>query len=227
MAKLSAHGGLRPLSNGEKTTFGSELRDPFRFNKKLLLENPIGFHRSSRGLRISKFSRVWSHGMKSNGFKSEKKLKRDGVDSEEEEEEVEFKEFGRDEFSCFRGLVLDISYRPVNVVCWKRAICLEFTEKADVLEYYDQTVPSAQGSFNIPAVLRVPHLLQVVKRRRVKHSLSRKNILYRDSYTCQYCSSKENLTIDHVLPVSQGHSMLKMQLKKRSENLRGNKHDAA
>ncbi|CAK7341377.1 unnamed protein product [Dovyalis caffra] len=110
----------------------------------------------------------------------------------------------RDELACFRGLVLDISYRPVNVVCWRRAICLEFMEKADVLEYYDQTVNSPSGSFYIPAVLRVPHLLQVVKRRRIKSNLSRKNILYRDHYTCQYCSSRENLTIDHVLPTARG-----------------------
>ncbi|RZC82880.1 hypothetical protein C5167_045673 [Papaver somniferum] len=106
--------------------------------------------------------------------------------------------------ACFGGLVLDISYRPVNVVCWKRAICLEFMEKADVLEYYDQTVDSPSGSFYIPAVLRVPHLLQVVKRRRIKQNLSRKNILFRDVFMCQYCSSRESLTIDHVLPISRG-----------------------
>ncbi|KAH8491324.1 hypothetical protein Peur_065218 [Populus x canadensis] len=113
-------------------------------------------------------------------------------------------DYERDELACFRGLVLDISYRPVNVVCWRRAICLEFMEKADVLEYYDQAVNSPSGSFYIPAVLRVPHLLQVVKRRRIKSNLSRKNILYRDNYTCQYCSSRENLTIDHVLPTARG-----------------------
>ncbi|KAK6124802.1 hypothetical protein DH2020_041453 [Rehmannia glutinosa] len=123
-------------------------------------------------------------------------------------------DFDIDELAGFRGLVLDISYRPVNVVCWKRAICLEFMDKADVLEYYDQTVNSPSGSFYIPAVLRVrchqgfaitvPHLLQVVKRRKVKRGLSRKNILHRDNFTCQYCSSSENLTIDHVLPIARG-----------------------
>ncbi|KAF8714179.1 hypothetical protein HU200_028192 [Digitaria exilis] len=135
-------------------------------------------------------------------------------DEDEEDEEVaaevvivdagDEEEFVADELAGFRGLVLDISYRPVNVVCWKRAICLEFMEKADVLEYYDQTVSSPSGSFYIPAVLRVPQLLQVVKRRRVKQSLSRKNILYRDDFTCQYCSSRENLTIDHIIPISRG-----------------------
>ncbi|KAG8100602.1 hypothetical protein GUJ93_ZPchr0013g36681 [Zizania palustris] len=109
-----------------------------------------------------------------------------------------------DDLSGFRGLVLDLSYRPVNIVCWKRAICLEFMAKADVLEYYDQTVSSPSGSFYIPAVLRVPELLQVVKRRRVKHILSRKNIIYRDGFTCQYCTSVDNLTIDHVIPASRG-----------------------
>ncbi|KAK9098068.1 hypothetical protein Syun_025113 [Stephania yunnanensis] len=75
--------------------------------------------------------------------------------------------------------------------------------QADVLEYYDQTVNSSNGSFYIPAVLRVPHLLQVVKRRRIKQNLSRKNI-FLDMFTCQYCCSRENLTIDHVLPISRG-----------------------
>uniref|UniRef100_A0A0D9WVZ4 HNH nuclease domain-containing protein n=1 Tax=Leersia perrieri TaxID=77586 RepID=A0A0D9WVZ4_9ORYZ len=121
------------------------------------------------------------------------------VDGEDDDEAI-----GGDDLSGFRGLVLDLSYRPVNVVCWKRAICLEFMAKADVLEYYDQTVSSPSGSFYIPAVLRVPELLQVVKRRRVKHSLSRKNILYRDGFTCQYCSSVDNLTIDHVIPTARG-----------------------
>ncbi|XP_051207545.1 uncharacterized protein [Lolium perenne] len=120
------------------------------------------------------------------------------IDGEEDEE------FEDGDLSGFRGLVLDLSYRPVNVVCWKRAICLEFTEKADVLEYYDQTVSSPSGSFYIPAVLRVPQLLQVMKRRRVKQCLSRKNILYRDDFTCQYCPSEDDLTIDHVIPTSRG-----------------------
>lgn len=45
------------------------------------------------------------------------------VDAGDEEE------YASDELSGFRGLVLDLSYRPVNVVCWKRAICLEFIGK--------------------------------------------------------------------------------------------------
>ncbi|KAK9098060.1 hypothetical protein Syun_025105 [Stephania yunnanensis] len=57
-------------------------------------------------------------------------------------------------------------------------IFILFLLQADVLQYYDRTVNSSNGSFYIPAVLRVPHLLQVVKRRRIKQNLSRKNIFF-------------------------------------------------
>ncbi|XP_072951421.1 uncharacterized protein [Typha angustifolia] len=201
MAKFAAQGGLGLPFSGERSSFGCDLRDPFRFgvgDVRRLSNCPVGIRRSSRVVRSSPGNwRVLSLGKKSSSSRAEEHLDGEGDGDEQEE-------FETDELSCFRGLVLDISYRPVNVVCWKRAICLEFMEKADVLEYYDQTVSSPRGSFYIPAVLRVPHLLQVVKRRRVKHSLSRKSIFYRDSYTCQYCYSRENLTIDHVLPTSRG-----------------------
>ncbi|KAG1368383.1 hypothetical protein COCNU_14G008510 [Cocos nucifera] len=210
MAQFTAQGNLRLLFKGDSASYWWELRDSVRFGVgggKGLLESPLGIHRWRRGVKSLGPARVWSLGnKKSSSFKAEKCLNGDDDDEDEDDDDddEEEEEFVRDELSYFRGLVLDISYRPINVVCWKRAICLEFMEKADVLEYYDQTVSSPQGSFYIPAVLRVPNLLQVVKRRRIKHNLSRKSIFYRDSYTCQYCSSRENLTIDHVLPTSKG-----------------------
>ena len=33
---------------------------------------------------------------------------------------------------------------------------------------------------------------------------AKKNIFIRDKYECQYCGSKENLEIDHIIPLSQG-----------------------
>ncbi|CAN0913265.1 hypothetical protein LINGRAHAP2_LOCUS27819 [Linum grandiflorum] len=55
-----------------------------------------------------------------------------GLNHDEDEEDYQV-EFQTDELACFRGLVLDIAYRPVNVVCWKRAICLEFMEKVGLM----------------------------------------------------------------------------------------------
>ncbi|KAJ0974113.1 hypothetical protein J5N97_016078 [Dioscorea zingiberensis] len=203
MARLAAHGGFRMSTNGDMASFGCESRDP-------LMLRVSGWRRlqekTAKGarFRLPGDVKVYSVGKKSRNLRAEDLLD----DDDDEEEDVvleEEEEYERDELSCFRGLVLDISYRPVNVVGWKRAICLEFLEKAEVLEYYDQTVSSPRGSFFVPAVLRVPHLLQVVKRRREKHNLSRKSVFYRDNYTCQYCSFLvENLTIDHVLPISMG-----------------------
>ncbi|KAF2297640.1 hypothetical protein GH714_001834 [Hevea brasiliensis] len=198
MAQFTAQGRLKLLFNG----------DGFRL--KLLGNGFVGGLRSFQ-LQKGKLKYIGSRtrlhassfSKKSEHFNAEASLSA-RQESESDESEDYDSQFETDDLACFRGLVLDISYRPVNVVCWKRAICLEFMEKADVLEYYDQTVNSPSGSFYIPAVLRVPHLLQVVKRRRIRSNLSRKNILFRDNYTCQYCSSCENLTIDHVLPTAQG-----------------------
>ncbi|KAK3446376.1 uncharacterized protein LOC104442799 isoform X1 [Eucalyptus grandis] len=197
MAQFTAQGTMKLLFNGEGRSLRQGSKDPFRFGLGSV---------HVRKRRLGFFDSSAEHGSwRRNGrahAKSANKHSEEGVHGEDDGYDGEF---GLDdELACFRGLVLDLSYRPVNVVCWRRAICLEFMEKADVLEYYDQTVNSPSGSFYIPAVLRVPHLLQVVKRRRVNSNLSRKNILYRDSYICQYCSCGENLTIDHVLPISRG-----------------------
>ncbi|KAF5749185.1 putative endonuclease [Tripterygium wilfordii] len=202
MAQFTIHGRLKLFFNGDH-------QDPFQYN----LVGPTSVN-GLRSIRLHKRS-VWFIGSSSRLYGSSSLNKKskcfsvkgsltvsdEGIHDESEDYD---REFERDELSGFRGLVLDVSYRPVNVVGWRRAICLEFMEKADVLEYYDQTVNSPSGSFCIPAVLRVPHLLQIVKRRRIKNSLSRKNVLFRDNFTCQYCSSRENLTIDHVLPVARG-----------------------
>lgn len=109
-----------------------------------------------------------------------------------------------DDFDAYRGLVLDTAYRPINVINWKRALCLDILAKADVLEYYDQVVKSTSMAFPIPAVLRVSSFIHSPMEKRVKLSLSRNNIFLRDKFKCQYCGCMERLTIDHVKAVSRG-----------------------
>lgn len=208
MARFTAQGRLKPFLNNDGVSIGFEFKlggGGLRFVDGFSVPVQIPERKLSSCKSTSRM-----HASSSSVYKPKhlnKKSAESSISKQEILEEImmdDDPEFEEDELACFRGLVLDISYRPVNVVCWKRAICLEFMEKADVLEYYDQTVNSPNGSFYIPAVLRVPHLLQVVKRRRVKRNLSRKNIFQRDNYTCQYCSSRENLTVDHILPVARG-----------------------
>ncbi|KAG4915648.1 hypothetical protein JHK87_053205 [Glycine soja] len=214
MAQFTTQGRLKLLLNGEGVSSVLEHKDPFLYKCRSVQTHKRRTRYAGSSARIY-YASTSSLSSKSHRCNAEARHtsgngsvhdEYDDIDDDEDEDDDEEEEdvFDRDGLSCFRGLVLDIAYRPVNVVGWKRAICLEFMEKADVLEYYAKTVNSPSGSFYIPAVLRVPHLLQVVKRRIIKNNLSRKNILFRDNYTCQYCSSHENLTIDHVVPAALG-----------------------
>lgn len=105
--------------------------------------------------------------------------------------------------SRYRALVLDSAYRPIDVVHWQRAICMDVLQKVDVLEYYDYTINSVKEQFFLPAVMRARwYGGNTTRLNRVP--LSRRNIMIRDECMCQYCGSKSNLTLDHVIPQSKG-----------------------
>lgn len=56
----------------------------------------------------------------------------------------------------------------------------------------------------VPTVVR---LVTMVKRNKIQPKFNRKNVYYRDNYTCQYCGVKKStqeLNLDHVLPSSRG-----------------------
>ena len=105
--------------------------------------------------------------------------------------------------SRYRALILDSSYRPIDVVNWQRAICMDLLSKADVLEYYDATVSSVSAEFFLPAVMRARTYLSGRKVGRLgRVTLNRRNILLRDNFSCQYCGRRgsSGLTLDHVIP---------------------------
>jgi 5-methylcytosine-specific restriction endonuclease McrA len=56
-------------------------------------------------------------------------------------------------------------------------------------------------AYNIPAVVRLQKYINVPYR---GVELSRNNIFKRDAHECQYCGSKKDLSLDHVLPRSKG-----------------------
>lgn len=103
-----------------------------------------------------------------------------------------------------RVLMLDQGYVPHRVVSWQRAVCLLYSGAAEVIETYDDVIRSPSVSMHLPCVIRL------VKRARTKKQsikFSRKNVLTRDGYTCQYCCkefSPNELNYDHVLPRSRG-----------------------
>ena len=102
-------------------------------------------------------------------------------------------------------LVLNASHEPLNVVSVRRAIVLLLKDKAEVLEATEQRVRSAGLSIPVPLVIRLVYYVRVPYRLNVP--LSRRTVLMRDNYTCQYCGaqpSQSELTVDHIVPKVRG-----------------------
>ena len=103
-----------------------------------------------------------------------------------------------------RTLLLDSSCRPVGTLSWQRAVVLDWQDRVDVLDYYDEVVRTANDAFPLPAVARVRQYLKYLTWRM---PFSRRALFLRDAYTCQYCGAQPSqrlLTLDHVLPRSRG-----------------------
>ena len=119
-------------------------------------------------------------------------------------------------------LVLNRNWQPVNVATVARALVLLWNESARVVDPADYQLYTwadwsklrpRDGEDCIRAVrfrLRVPEVVALsgYDRLPVAHvTFSRRNIFKRDHYTCQYCGAQpgsEELTLDHVVPRSQG-----------------------
>ena len=101
-------------------------------------------------------------------------------------------------------LKLDSSFKPIEVIRWEEAIVLVWLKKAWAAEYTDKWVHSAKRAFQIPSVIV---LRRFIDEKFFTLPCTRKNILLRDEYRCQYCFQhlkESDLTIDHVLPRSKG-----------------------
>ena len=119
-------------------------------------------------------------------------------------------------------LVLNRNWQPVNVASVARALTMLWNETARVVDPADyQTydwqdwmkLRPSDGEQFIQAVtfrLRVPEVVTLNGYDELPAAavtFSRRNIHKRDHYTCQYCGvqpGSEELTIDHVIPRSQG-----------------------
>lgn len=102
-------------------------------------------------------------------------------------------------------LVLNATYEPLNVVSVRRAVVLLLKEKAEIVEAAGAWLRSERAAIPLPLVIRLVYYVRIP--RHFSLPLSRRTVLARDHYTCQYCGAqpgKAELTIDHVLPRSRG-----------------------
>ncbi len=103
-----------------------------------------------------------------------------------------------------RVLVLNATFEPINVCTVRRAAVLVLKGKAVMLERSERPLRSEWLELDRPTVIR---LVSYVRIPRGAHGrkITRKAVLARDAWTCQYCGSrKPGLTVDHVIPRSRG-----------------------
>lgn len=99
-------------------------------------------------------------------------------------------------------LVLNQDYQALSVCSAERAFVLVYLRKAEMVHSSSkQKMHSITQSYLLPTIIRLYNYVRVPYK---KVSLSRANIFRRDDHICQYCGSRYNLTIDHVLPRSKG-----------------------
>jgi 5-methylcytosine-specific restriction endonuclease McrA len=105
-------------------------------------------------------------------------------------------------------LVLNQSWQPINIINWQDAICLWYTNKAEILEKYeDRFLHSYKQAFNMPAVIRLYSFIKPSKDLKFYKPFTRQNIYDHFRGRCAYCGklvTKNKMTIDHVYPRSLG-----------------------
>jgi 5-methylcytosine-specific restriction endonuclease McrA len=119
-------------------------------------------------------------------------------------------------------LVLNRNWQPVHVATVARSLTMLWNESAQVVDPEDYRLYNwtdwarlapGEGEPFIRTVkfrMRVPEVLTLTRHDRPRHTavtFCRRNVFKRDHQTCQYCGVRpgtEELTIDHVLPRSQG-----------------------
>jgi len=100
-------------------------------------------------------------------------------------------------------LVLNHTYEALNATSVRRAIKMLLSGKAEMLKGDGKLIHTPSTTFMVPAVVRLTYYVKLPWR---KVPLTRKNVLLRDNYTCQYCGkrSARGMTVDHVIPRSLG-----------------------
>ena len=100
-------------------------------------------------------------------------------------------------------LVLNNAFEPINICSVKRAMVLVMKGAAIVQETSGKFLRTSKVKLPLPSVVRLLVYRSVPRHTR---AVSRKNIMIRDGYTCQYCRSQlptARLTLDHVIPRSR------------------------
>lgn len=95
-------------------------------------------------------------------------------------------------------LVLNANFEPIHVCNTRRAVNLVFSGKARLIMNGRGDIRTINQVFSRPSIIR---LEKMIKRPRPSVHLTKREVLRRDNFTCQYCGTQNLfLTIDHIVP---------------------------
>lgn len=101
-----------------------------------------------------------------------------------------------------RVLVLNQDNSPLMVCSVERAFILVFLNKSEMVRSANgHRLRSVTKSFPMPSVIRLNRYVNAPYK---GVNLTRQNIFKRDGFECQYCGTRRELTIDHVVPRAKG-----------------------
>ncbi len=109
-----------------------------------------------------------------------------------------------------RVLVLNQDFSPLMVCSVQRAFILVYLNKSELVRPANgHRLHTVTHSFAMPSVIRLNRYVRAPYK---GVNLTRQNIFRRDNNECQYCGTRKDLTLDHVLPSSKGgqHSWLNL-----------------
>jgi hypothetical protein len=102
-----------------------------------------------------------------------------------------------------KTLVLNSNGEPLSIISIRRAVVLSMkSDNMSVLAYYDKKMKLVSGEISVPAVMIYSKYIKIKR----KKFPSKRAIRLRDKGQCGYCGqflSPEDLTIDHIVPVSR------------------------
>jgi 5-methylcytosine-specific restriction endonuclease McrA len=99
-------------------------------------------------------------------------------------------------------LVLNQDYQAISLCSPERAFVLCLLNKAEMVSNRKTKVlRSVAGDYAFPSIIRLVRFVQLPYK---KVSLTRQNVFKRDGFRCAYCGTRDQLTLDHVIPRSRG-----------------------
>lgn len=93
-----------------------------------------------------------------------------------------------------------LSYYPLSLWSWQDAIKAVCLDRVNIVSNYETMVRSPSFEMALPSVVSLKTYVRPAR----YPAFTRFNLFLRDRFSCQYCSDRNELTFDHMVPRSRG-----------------------